>query len=141
MNWQNLKTVYHNLFNIKFAIISAVFNGGLELAINSESGFSIAIGVGLAQAISSFFSTGFTARLVQHFSPIQNRAQAYLFGSFVPAAITLGLSLTAHFIHGTENPWMSSCPATLISFVTSFATNYITRSGRMLPGNYPKARP
>jgi hypothetical protein len=141
MNWHKLELVYHNLFNIRFAIISAVFNGSLELAINSEKGFSIAAGIGMAQAVSSFFSTGFTARLVQHFSPIQNRAQSYLLGSFVPAAITLGLSLTAHYIHGTENPWVNSCPATLISFVTSFVTNYITRSGRMLPGNYPKARP
>ena len=138
MRWfQELAKAYHNIFNIKFALISAAANGGLVLWMNVEHGSWPAGMAGGAQAISSFLSTGITARIVQHFSPMKDPRKAYLLGSVIPASLTFGMSIMAHLMNGTPDPVMNACPATTISFVTSFVTNFITRHGYLRPPNYP----
>lgn len=138
MNWLNrVQGAYHNLFNVKFAVLSAIFNGGFILVMNWQHGVWEAGAAGGAQAASSFLSTGITARIVQHFSPIKNPFRAYLLGSVIPATLTFGMSLAAHLLNGTVNPVMNTLPATTISFVTSFVTNFITRHGYLRPPNYP----
>jgi len=68
-----LSSIYHNSFNIKFAVISAGFNGPIAAAVNYNHSTLEMLTAGTTQAITSFISTGFTARLVQHFSPINNK--------------------------------------------------------------------
>ena len=131
-----IQRFYHNVFNIKFALISAVFNGIIVAVINIQYGSALM--PGLTQALSSFFSTGVTARIVQHFSPIRNPLRSYALGSFVPAMLTFVMSISGHVLNGTPNILLSSFPATLVSFVTSFVTNAITRRGYLRPPNYPK---
>jgi len=135
--WRIFVGLYHNLFNLKFAVISAVFNGALVMAVNGKHGLRVLLMAGLAQAVSSFFSTGVTARLVQHFSPLESVPGSYLLGSCLPAALTLLLSLGAHFLNHTPELLASCLPATAVSFVTSFGTNFITRRGYLRPPNYP----
>ncbi|MEJ0054021.1 MAG: hypothetical protein WDN10_04880 [bacterium] len=136
---KSVVAAYHNAFNIKFALPSAVCNGAIVLAINWPHGSSEAAYAGLWQAFASFFSTGFTARVVQHFSPIQSPLPAYALGSLIPAALTFGMSFAAHSYNGTNDPVLSSLPATAISLVTSVGTNWLTRRGYLLPGNYPES--
>lgn len=141
MNWlSRAREAYHNLFNAKFAVLSAIFNGGFIVVMNWSHGIGVAGAAGGAQAVSSFLSTGITARLVQHFSPIKNPFQAYLLGSVIPATLTFGMSFGAHLLNGTVNPVMNTVPATTISFVTSFVTNFIARHGYLRPPNYPDER-
>ena len=79
-----------------------MFNGPIALAVNYAGHTPRDIlFAGLTDAISGFISTGITARIVQHFSPIKNRVCAYFGGSLVPVTI---------------------------SFTTSFVTNYATRN-------------
>ena len=133
----DINNLYHNLFNAKYAAVSAVVNGAIATAINSEAGSLEMICAGAAQAASSFLSTGFTARLVQHFSPIKNPLWSYSLGSLIPATTTFVMSYTAHTINGTPYPLASCVAPTVISFTTSHVTNYLTRRGFWLPGNYP----
>lgn len=135
--WQKVVRLYHNLFNIKFAIISAVFNSGVVMVVNKQHSVSVVVAAGAVQAVSSFFSTGVTARVVQHFSPIKDPLKSYLLGSFVPAALTFILSICGHILNNTPELLMSVFPATLMSFVTSFVTNFITRRGYLRPPDYP----
>ena len=132
--WLN---IYHNLFNIKFAIISALFNGIIATMVNWSYGPAEFLYAGIAQAISSFFSTGFTARIVQHFSPIKNPFTSYFLGSLVPATFTLILSLSAHIINQTPEIIGSCIAPVAISYSTSYVTNFITRKGYLRPTNYP----
>lgn len=132
-----VNTLYHNSFNHKFATISAVANGIIASGVNYSHGSFESISAGGIQAISSFISTGVTARIVQHFSPIQNKFVSYFFGSLVPATATFAISYIGHKINGTPELLESCIAPTLISYTTSYVTNYITRRGYMLPGNYP----
>jgi hypothetical protein len=93
---------------------------------------------GVAQAFSSFLSTGITARVVQHFSPIRSAPVSYFFGSLIPAAMTFVMSLTVHLWNNTPEVLASCVAPTIISYTTSYVTNYITRRGYLLPGNYQK---
>ena len=132
-----INNIYHNLFNIKFAVISASFNGPIAAAVNSAHTPLEMITAGASQLVSSFISTGLTARLVQHFSPINNRFISYFFGTSIPATATFLLSYTAHYLNDTPELLESCIAPTLISYLTSFGTNYITRKGYLLPKNYP----
>ncbi|HLC67080.1 MAG TPA: hypothetical protein VJK52_05570 [Candidatus Nanoarchaeia archaeon] len=132
-----VQRLYHSTFNAKFALISAACNGPIAAAVNAQHGPGEALAAGLSQAISSFLSTGVTARVVQHFSPMENRFVSYFFGSLIPATMTFGLSYAAHHINGTPEQLESCIAPTVISYSTSYVTNYITRRGHLLPGNYP----
>ena len=135
--WQNIEIWYYRVFNIKFAIISAVFNGGVVMVMNREYGFAVLLRAGTSQAVSSFFSTGVTARIVQHFSPIKNPMRSYALGSMIPAIMTLIMSLGAHLLNHTPKPLWNAVPATLVSLITSFGTNFITRRGHLRSQDYP----
>ncbi len=135
---EKLVEIYHNLFNSKYAVISAVCNGSIAYYVNNEHGIEAAISAAFTQAAASFFSTGFTARLVQHFSPIENKIKSYLLGSFIPAAGTFLLSYIGHQVNDSPEILNSCIAPTAISFTTSFVTNYITRAGYLLPNNYKK---
>ena len=132
--------LYHNSFNPKFAVISAYFNGVIAAGINSGGTDLEMIAAGGAGAAASFLSTGFTARLVQHFSPIDNRFVSYFFGSLAPATATFVISYAAHRINGTEELLASCITPVALSYTTSYVTNFITRRGHMLPGNYPSEK-
>ncbi len=64
----HVKNLYHNTFNHKFAMISAVANGAIASGVNHAHGTYEMLAAGGTQALSSFISTGFTARIVQFFS-------------------------------------------------------------------------
>lgn len=129
--------LYRNLFNAKFAVISAGFNGPIAAAVNYTHSPLEIIMAGGTQAVSSFISTGITARLVQHFSPINNMFISYFLGSLVPATATFLLSYAGHYINDTPELLESCIAPTTISYVTSWGTNFITRRGYLLPKNYP----
>jgi hypothetical protein len=133
-----LTNIYHNSFNIKFAIISAGFNGPIAAAVNHNHSSLEMLTAGTTQAVSSFISTGVTARLVQHFSPFENKYFSYFFGSTIPATATFLLSYVGHYLNDTPEALYSCFAPTIISLTTSLVTNYITRKGYMLPKNYPK---
>ena len=130
-------SLYHNLFNIKFAVVSASFNVPIAAAVNYPHGPLEMLMAGTAQAVSSFISTGITARIVQHFSPINNWFTSYFFGSLIPASVTFLLSYTSHYFNRTPELLESCIAPTLISYGTSWGTNYVTRRGYLLPKNYP----
>lgn len=134
---QKIIRLYHNLFNAKLAFISFVCNGILAIYINWSYGYEESLWAGLSQAISSFFSTGFTGRIVQHFSPIKSLAKSLALGSVIPAAFTFILSYAAHWWNETPELLASTIAPTLISFMTSFVTNILTRAGYLRPKNYP----
>lgn len=121
--WYIARKWYYQSFNIKFAAISAIFNGGVVMVINSRQTLTMALGAGLTQAVSSFFSTGVMARIVQHFSPIHSPIRSYLWGSMIPATLTFTISYGAHLANNTSGPLINATPATLVSFGTSFITN------------------
>ena len=129
--------VYHIAFNAKLAGISAVTNGVIAVGVNYSSGTLEALAAGGTQALASFFSTGFTGRLCQHFSPIENRFASYFLGSIIPASSTLAVSYLFHRINGTDELAATLIAPVAISYTTSFITNYITRLGYLRPGNYP----
>ena len=131
---------YQNVFNIWYALISLFANGAIAMWVNAQFGPEQFIWAGIAQGISSFFSTGVTARVIQHFSPIEPALKSYLLGSLVPATMTLIISLTAHLLNGTPRVLASCIAPVLISFSTSFVTNWITRHGWLLPSNYPREK-
>jgi hypothetical protein len=131
---------YNNSFNEKFALVSAGFNGPIAAFVNSSHGSSEMFWAGFSQAASSFVSTGVTARIVQHFSPLKNRFASYFFGSLVPAAVTFAMSYIAHRINGTPELIESCIAPTVISYTTSYVTNYVTRRGHMLPRGYLSER-
>ena len=138
--WRKVVEIYHNMFNVKFAVISAVFNGTVAMMVNSAHGPEECLMAGLAQAVSSFLSTGVTARVVQHFSPIRSAPVSYFFGSLVPATMTFVMSLVAHLWNNTPEVLASCVAPTVISYTTSYITNYITRRGYMLPENYKEVQ-
>ena len=138
--WKKVVTIYHNVFNVKFAVISAIFNGIIAMAVNMTHGPEEYLMAGLAQAASSFLSTGITARVVQHFSPIRSAPISYFFGSLVPAIMTFAMSLTAHLWNGTPETLASCLIPTIVSYTTSYVTNFITRRGYMLPENYKEVK-
>ena len=122
-----------------------MFNGPIALAVNYAGHTPRDIlFAGLTDAISGFISTGITARIVQHFSPIKNRVYAYIGGSLVPAAITFAINYTSHNYNESPRPLASCIAPVIISFGTSFVTNYATRNAHkhrlleiLLPKNYP----
>jgi len=134
--WRKVVIFYHNVFNIKFAIISAACNGLIAMMVNGSYGPKEYLMAGLAQATSSFLSTGITARAVQHFSPIKSAPVSYFWGSLIPATMTFVMSFLAHHWNGTPEVLVSCVAPTLISYTTSYVTNFLTRRGYMLPGNY-----
>ncbi|MBT7902702.1 hypothetical protein HN587_02490 [Candidatus Woesearchaeota archaeon] len=125
------------MFNPKFAIISAVTNGTIAVAVNCEHGSLEMLAAGGTQALASFMSTGVTARIVQHFSPIKNKFTSYFFGSLIPALATFAISYGSHTLNGTPELLESCIAPVTISYTTSYVTNFITRRGYLLPGNYP----
>lgn len=138
---QKIIALYHNLFNLKFALMSVVVNGGIALILNWAHGPKEYLMAGLAGATAGFLSTGVTARVVQHFSPLRSALKSYFWGSLAPASLTFTLYLLAHLWNHTPE-MVSSCVApTLLSFITSFGTNFVTRRGYLLPGNYPQRKP
>lgn len=134
--WQRVVSFYHNVFNVKFAIISAAFNGFVAVLVNAGHSPEQFWMAGVAQSISSFLSTGVTARVVQHFSSIRSWPVSYFLGSLVPAVMTFAMSWLAHFWNNTPEVLASCVAPTVISYTTSYVTNYITRRGYLLPGNY-----
>ncbi|MBS3124051.1 hypothetical protein J4437_05465 [Candidatus Woesearchaeota archaeon] len=134
---EKIYSLYYQSFNAKFALISASFNGPIASLVNYSHGPVEMIMAGSIQALSSFISTGITARLVQHFSPIDNKLISYFFGSLVPATATFLLSYVGHKINQTPELLESCITPTLISYVTSYGTNFITRKGYFLPKDYP----
>jgi hypothetical protein len=130
--------IYHNLFNLKFALISAVTNGLIVLWLNKNHTSADYLSAGGWQALYSFFSTGVTARLIQHFSLVKDPLPSYFFGTFTAASLTFVGSFAVHWLNSTPEILVSCLSPTLISYTTGFGTNFITRRGYMLPGNYPK---
>ena len=122
-----------------------MFNGPIALAVNYAGHTPRDIlFAGLTDAISGFISTGITARILQHFSPIKNRVCAYIGGSLVPAAITFAINYINHNYNESPRPLASCIAPVIISFGTSFVTNYATRNAHkhrlleiLLPKNYP----
>lgn len=137
MSLEKLTALYHNSFNPKFAFISAVCNGPIAGYVNYAHGLDEAIAATLTQAGASFLSTGITARIVQHFSPIQSPWISYPLGSIVPGTITFLMSFGWHYWNDTPELLGSCIAPTVISLTTALGTNYITRRGYMLPENYP----
>ncbi len=135
---QKLISLYYNSFNAKFAVISAAVNGPIAAYVHSDQGYDAALHAGSTQAVASFLSTGITARIVQHFSPITNPYISYPLGSIIPGTITFLMSLGWHYFRETPEILESCIAPTVISLTTALVTNYITRRGYMLPGNYPK---
>lgn len=138
--WRKAVEIYHNIFNVKFAVISAAFNGIVAMMVNMAHSPEEYLMAGFAQAASSFLSTGITARVVQHFSPIRSAPISYFFGSLIPATMTFIMSLVAHLWNKTPEVLASCVAPTIVSYTTSHITNYITRRGHMLPGNYKEAQ-
>lgn len=138
--WKKVVEIYHNAFNVKFALISAAVNGTIAMMVNRPYGTEEYLMAGLTQATSSFLSTGVTARVVQYFSPIRSAPVSYFFGSLVPTAMTLVMSAVAHRWNSTPDVLESCVAPTVISYTTSYVTNYITRRGHMLPGNYKEVQ-
>lgn len=136
MNLEKLTSLYHNSFNPKFAWISAACNGPIAGYVNYDHGLEEAIAATLTQAAASFLSTGITARLVQHFSPIQSPWISYSLGSVVPGTVTFLMSFGWHYFSETPELFESCIAPMLISLTTALGTNYITRRGYMLPNNY-----
>jgi len=136
--YRSVVAAYHNVFNIKFALISAAVNGPLVVLFNLQHGPSEYLYAGGWQAAMSFFSTGITARVIQHFSLIAKPVSSYFWGTTASALLTFAGSATVHWFNGTPELWMSCLTPTLISYTTAFGTNFITRRGLMLPANYPK---
>ena len=134
---KRLALFYNNMFNIKFAAISAPVNWLIAAAVNASHGTLEALASGGTQAVASFLSTRFTARLVQHFSPIRNRFASYSLGNLVPGTATFVLSYIGHSINETPERLESCIAPTVISLGTSLVTNFITRKGYMRPSNYP----
>lgn len=134
---ERVQALYHNTFNAKFALISAACNSPIAAWVNAGHSSHEAAMAGISQAASSFLSTGVTARVVQHFSPIENRFVSYFFGSAVPATMTFLMSYAGHRLNHTPELLESCIAPTVISYTTSYVTNYITRRGHLLPGNYP----
>lgn len=130
--------LYHNLFNIKFATVSALLNGSIVAWINRDYGFDEYGYAPLWQALLSFFSTGVTARVIQHFSAIESAMTSYIGGPLSAALLTFAGSYSVHLLNGTPEVWASCLSPTIISYTTGFGTNFITRRGYMLPPNYPK---
>lgn len=130
--------LYHNLFNIKLAAISVLCNGSITAWVNWDYGPRECIYAALSQAVVSFFSTGITGRLIQHFSVIEKPLPSYFFGTAAAASLTFVGSFTAHWLNGTPEMLVSCLSPTVISFTTGFGTNFMTRRGHLLPGNYPK---
>lgn len=140
--WQKkAAALYHNLFNLKFAIISAICNGAIAVVINWPYGPGECVAAGLTQAVSSFLSTGVTARVVQHFSPLRSALASYFWGSLIPALLTFSMSFAAHWWNNTPEIVVSCMAPTAISYTTSYVTNFITRRGHMRPGNYKEVDP
>jgi len=133
-----IRTVYHNTFNLPLAVVSALFNGPIAAAVNSSYGPEEYIYAGLWQAFVSFFSTGVTGRVVQHFSPIKNPIVSYILGSLIPAAMTFIGSASVHYLQGTPEVLATCIVPTALSLGSSFGTNFLTRRGYMRPENYPK---
>ena len=132
--------IYHNLFNLKFALVSAVTNGLIVLWLNRHHASADLLSAGAWQAAYSFFSTGVTARVIQHFSLIERPLPSYFLGTLSAAAMTFAGSFAVHWFNGTPEIWASCLSPTLISYTTGFGTNFITRRGYLLPGNYPTRR-
>ncbi|MDP2586353.1 MAG: hypothetical protein Q8P32_01075 [Candidatus Komeilibacteria bacterium] len=132
---------YHNLFNLKLALASFVFNGLLEATVHWHEDSATLLEAMATQATASFFLTGITARVVQHFSPLKNVWLSYTLGSLIPAALTFGGSYLFHYVQGTPRLIISCLPATGLSLTSSLATNYFTRNRIwkkfVLPPNYP----
>lgn len=138
MNLEKLVSLYHNTFNPKFAFISAACNGPIAGYVNYTHGLDEAVAAGCTQGAASFISTGITARIVQHFSPIKNPYVSYPLGSIVPGTMTFLMSFAWHYWNETPELIGSCIAPTFISLTTALATNYITRKGYMLPENYRK---
>ena len=138
--WQKVVAFYHNVFNLKYAIMSAIFNGVVAVMVNVAHGPREFLMAGLAQAAASFLSTGVTARVVQHFSPIRSAPVSYFLGSLVRGTMAFGMSLTAHLWNDTPEVLASCVAPTVISYITSYAINYMTRRGHLLPGNYKEEK-
>ena len=136
IRWQRVVAFYHNVFNLKYAIMSAIFHGVVAVIVNVAHGPQEFLMAGLAQAGASFLSTGVTARVVQHFSPIRSAPVSYFLGSFVRGTMVFGMSFAAHFWNDTPEVLASCVAPTVVSYVSSYAINYMTRKGRLLPGNY-----
>ncbi len=138
MNW---RLMYHNLFNLKFACAAAVFQAIIACCVNWEHGVGLATSAAFAQACASFLSTGVSARLVQHFSPIRNAFRSYFLGSLAAGSLTFAMSFTGHWWNDSPELLMSCVSPVFFSYTSSYLTNYVTRRGYLRPINYPKEVP
>jgi len=136
--WNKVIATYHNIFNVWYALISFFPNFIIAMWVNGQYGPKQYLWAGLAQGIASFLSTGLTAGMIQHFSPIRSAPKSYLFGTIVPVVMMFVISLTAHLWNGTPRVLASCIAPTLITFSTSFPINWLTRRHWLLPVNYPK---
>ncbi|MFA6533900.1 MAG: hypothetical protein WCT37_01870 [Patescibacteria group bacterium] len=150
MNWRRklaglfrkVVKIYHNVFNLKLAVMSFFFNGIAAMVVNAVHPKEFLL-AGIGSAIVGFFSTGVTGRVVQHFSPVKPEIKSYLLGSFVPASMTLTGYLLIHWWLGTTRLALTVAIPTLLSFGTSFLTNLATKSDHpwlkkfVRPPNYP----
>jgi len=136
--WNWTVTTYHSVFNVWFALISAFINGSLDAFHNWGHGDKAHLYAGASQAALSFFSTGVTARVIQHFSPMKYAMLSYLIGPLSAGALTFAFCYIVHSLNGTPAFWPSVLTPTLISYTTGFGTNFLTRMGYMRPRNYPK---
>ena len=119
--------ILRHLFNWKLMLVSALFNGPLALLINVNYGSTEYLHAGGWQMVASALLTGFTGRLVQHFSALRSPILAYALGSVIPATATFFGSLPFHWFNGTPELFLTCLGATAISFGTSFVTNFGTR--------------
>ncbi|MBV9159002.1 MAG: hypothetical protein JO019_00170 [Candidatus Kaiserbacteria bacterium] len=132
--------LYHNLFNPWYACVSAIVNGPIVVYYNWHFSTKVALYAGGYQALLSFVSTGVTARVIQHFSPIPDPVRSYVCGTTAAAFLTFLGAATVHWINDTPAFWYSCLTPTLISWSTAFASNALTRYGFFLPANYPGKR-
>ena len=137
--WRAILALFYQTFHWKFAVASALFNGGLVLLWNRHHTVAQYLSAGGFQALYSFFLTGVTARVVQYFSSIKAPLPSYALGSIVPATLTFMATLTLHKWNATPELVESWLTPTLTSFVTSFGTNFLTRGSYVeVPGKYKR---
>jgi len=137
--WRAVVALFCYLFNWKFAVASALFNGTLVLLWNRHHTAAEYLTAGGYQAAYSFFLTGATTRVVQHFSQIKAALPSYSLGSVVPATLTCAATIALHRWNATPELLESWLTPTLTSFMTSFVTNFYTRGKYIeVPGVYER---
>ncbi|GEM_PF-1259795 len=132
-HYKRVVAAYHNVFNWKLALVSALVNGAIVAWVNRHHGLHEYLFAGGWQAALSAVSTGVTARVAQHLSLIRRPLPAYTLGSGVPALMTLAFTWVVHSLNGTPELLMSCAWPTFFSCTTSMIMNTLMRNEPLLP--------